>query len=96
MPRDSSAILDGLFYQAAACLNLYAEVAELADAQASEACARKGVGVQIPPSAPNFLAILAVMKKGGDDRRPLRPICSTIVPRFGKNSLQLSRVGRLS
>ncbi|SVA20637.1 uncharacterized protein METZ01_LOCUS73491, partial [marine metagenome] len=38
-----------------------------------------------------FLAILAVMKKGGDDRRPLRPICSTIVPRFGKNSLQLSR-----
>lgn len=31
-----------------------AEVAELADAQASGACGRKVVGVQIPPSAPAF------------------------------------------
>src|SRR5207248_10102326 len=40
------------------CLNgimnpaLRAEVAELADAHDSESCARKGVGDQIPPSAP--------------------------------------------
>ena len=33
-----------------------AEVAELADAQASGACARKGVGVRIPLSAPLLTA----------------------------------------
>ena len=31
-----------------------ARVAELADAQASGACARKGVRVQVPPRAPVF------------------------------------------
>ena len=31
---------------------LRAEVAELADAQASEACGGNPVGVQLPPSAP--------------------------------------------
>jgi len=39
----------------------------------------RGVGVQIPPSAPNFLVILAVTKKGGDNRRSLRPICANDV-----------------
>ena len=43
-----------------------------------------------------FLAILAVMKKGGDDRRPVKPPCGTFVARITKNSLQLSRVRRLS
>jgi hypothetical protein len=33
---------------------LRAEVAELADAHDSGSCARKGVGVQIPPSAPDL------------------------------------------
>ena len=32
-------------------VNCHARVAELADAQASGACARKGVGVQVPPRA---------------------------------------------
>ena len=31
--------------------SLSAEVAELADAQDSESCSRKGVGVRLPPSA---------------------------------------------
>ena len=31
---------------------IYVQVAELADAQASGACVRKGVGVQVPPRAP--------------------------------------------
>ena len=42
----------------------------------------KGVGVQIPPSAPNFLLALVVMKKGGDDRRPLRSTYTPNVPFF--------------
>src|SRR5438477_9514343 len=55
-----------------------AEVAELADAHDSGSCARKGVGVQIPPSAPatperslNFaeadLATRARGQRGGFD-----------------------------
>ena len=36
-----------------------ARVAELADAQASGACARKGVRVQVPPRAHKFLRVLA-------------------------------------
>ena len=36
-----------------------ARVAELADAQASGACARKGVRVQVPPRAHKCLRVLA-------------------------------------
>ena len=33
-----------------------------------------------------FLAILAVMKKGGDDRRPVKPPCANFVSICRKNS----------
>src|ERR1700678_966348 len=35
-----------------------AVVAELADAHGSGPCTRKGVGVRVPPSAPNFQTII--------------------------------------
>ena len=45
-----------LYFQvpASRCSSLRAEVAELADAQASGACSRKRVEVQILSSAPRF------------------------------------------
>jgi hypothetical protein len=43
------------FLRKSIILNPDAEVAELADALDSGSSARKGVGVQIPPSAPSIL-----------------------------------------
>ena len=40
-----------------------ARVAELADAQASGACARKGVRVQVPPRAHTCVLVLAGLRQ---------------------------------
>ena len=47
-----------LSQSAGVCLapHLQAEVAELADAHGSGPCTRKGVGVRVPSSAPDFLS----------------------------------------
>ena len=56
----------------------------------------KGVGVQIPPSAPNFLAILAVTTKGGDDRRPFRSFWGTFEALFPNYSVHSDHLRLLS
>ena len=62
----------------------------------NQACGRKSVGVYISPSAPNFLAILAGKKNGGDDRRPFRPPCVPNVSFFPNYAAQFTDLTRLS
>src|SRR2546422_5893626 len=50
-----------------------AEVAELADAHDSGSCARKGVGVRVPPSAPKKISELGQRPSLADARDGIRP-----------------------
>src|SRR5262245_42051171 len=67
---------------------LRAEVAELADAHDSGSCARKGVGVRVPPSAP---CKSGFYESGSSTAQSAAASCAAVVPGIAVGLWHLAR-----